>query len=101
MSLEEVVLGASLLGATMICVGRSGPWILGRKVRCAQSMSGLLLWSHGCPRMRSWGPRSVDVEVARGLVATEGDGVVANLGAWAHAAVCKRDTPMGVFLGLE
>ena len=48
MSLEGVVLGASLLGATVFCVGRSGPWILGRKVRCAQSMSSHMLQQY-CP----------------------------------------------------
>ena len=46
------------------------------------------------------GAEVCDVEVARSLLATEGDGVVTDLGAWAHAAVCKRDTPMGVFFGL-
>ena len=87
MSLEGVGLGAPLLGATVICVGRAGPWSLGRKVP----------WLSQDEVM---GAEVCDVEVARGLVATERDGVVTDLSAWAHAAVCKRDTPMGVFFGL-
>ena len=92
-----------------------GPWCLtaGGHYDLCWAFRSLDSWPQGalCPvdvrvvALEPWlsqdeimGAEVCDVEVARGLVATEGDGVVANLRA--HAAVCKLTRPWGSSLVL-